>query len=105
MSEPYRFPDDFLWGTATSAYQIEGSPTADGAGRSIWHRFSHSPGNTWLAQTGDIACDHYRRYKDVVAIMAEQGTNAYRFSVAWARIFPHGTGAGNGERVGIYSRL
>src|SRR5450756_1019869 len=81
MSDSYRFPDDFVWGTATSAHQIEGSPTADGAGRSIWHRFSHTPGNTWLDQTGDIACDHYRRYKDDVAIMAELGANAYRFSI------------------------
>ncbi len=55
MSAPYQFPEDFLWGTATSAYQIEGSPTADGAGRSMWHRFSHTPGNTWLDQTGDVA--------------------------------------------------
>src|SRR5713101_38595 len=79
MNSAYRFPDDFLWGTATSAYQIEGSPTADGAGRNIWHRFSHTPGNTWLDQTGDVACDHYRRYKDDVAIMAELGPNATLF--------------------------
>ncbi len=105
MTESYRFPDDFLWGTATSAYQIEGSPTADGAGRSMWHRFSHAPGNTWLDQTGDLACDHYRRYKDDVAIMAELGTNAYRFSIAWARIFPHGTGAVNKKGIDFYSRL
>src|SRR5205807_9075354 len=93
MTDKYTFPDAFLWGTATSAYQIEGSPTADGAGRSIWHRFSHSSGNTWPDQTGDIACDYYRRYKDDVAIMAELGTNAYRFSVARGRILPQGTGA------------
>jgi beta-glucosidase len=105
MSDSYRFPDDFIWGTATSAYQIEGSPTADGAGRNIWHRFSHTPGNTWLDQTGDIACDHYRRYKDDVAIMAELGTNAYRFSIAWARIFPEGTGAVNKKGIDFYSRL
>src|ERR1700719_3196545 len=105
MSDSYRFPDDFLWGTATSAYQSEGSPTAAGAGRSIWHRFSHTPGNTWLDQTGDIACDHYRRYKDDVAIMAELGANAYRFSIAWARIFPQGTGAINKKGIDFYSRL
>ena len=105
MSDSYRFPDDFVWGTATSAHQIEGSPTADGAGRSIWHRFSHTPGNTWLDQTGDIACDHYRRYKDDVAIMAELGANAYRFSIAWARIFPKGTGAINKKGIDFYSRL
>jgi beta-glucosidase len=105
MNSAYRFPDDFLWGTATSAYQIEGSPTADGAGRSIWHRFSHTPGNTWLDQTGDVACDHYRRYKDDVAIMAELGANAYRFSIAWARIFPQGTGTVNKKGIDFYSRL
>ena len=105
MSDSYKFPDDFVWGTATSAYQIEGSPTADGAGRSIWHRFSHTPGNTWLDQTGDVACDHYRRYKDDVAIMAELGVTSYRFSIAWARIFPQGTGAVNKKGVDFYSRL
>jgi beta-glucosidase len=105
MNSAYRFPDDFVWGTATSAYQIEGSPTADGAGLSIWHRFSHTPGNTWLDETGDVACDHYRRYKDDVAIMAELGANAYRFSIAWARIFPAGTGAVNKKGIDFYSRL
>jgi beta-glucosidase len=105
MTVQYQFPDDFLWGTATSAYQIEGSPTADGAGRSIWHRFSHTPGNTWLDQTGDIACDHYRRYKDDIAIMAELGVNAYRFSVAWGRIYPEGTGTTNRKGIDFYSRL
>jgi beta-glucosidase len=105
MTENYRFPDDFVWGTATSAYQIEGSPTADGAGRSIWHRFSHTPGNTWLDQTGDVACDHYRRYKDDVAIMAELGANSYRFSIAWPRIFPAGRGAANKKGIDFYSRL
>jgi len=105
MTDSYRFPADFVWGTATSAYQIEGSPTADGAGRSIWHRFSHTPGNTWLDQTGDVACDHYRRYKDDVAIMAELGANAYRFSISWARIFPQGSGAVNKKGIDFYSRL
>ncbi|HUQ98254.1 MAG TPA: GH1 family beta-glucosidase [Gemmatimonadaceae bacterium] len=105
MTKDYLFPEDFLWGTATSAYQIEGSPTADGAGRSIWHRFSHTPDNTWLDQTGDIACDHYRRYEDDVALMHELGTNAYRFSIAWARVFPEGTGRVNKKGLDFYSRL
>jgi beta-glucosidase len=105
MTKDYTFPKDFLWGTATSAYQIEGSPTADGAGRSIWHRFSHTPDNTYLDQTGDIACDHYRRYKDDVALMQELGTNAYRFSVAWGRVFPEGTGRINKKGLDFYSRL
>jgi beta-glucosidase len=61
MSEHFGFPDDFLWGAATAAYQIEGSPLADGAGASTWHRFSHTPGNTTNGDTGDIACDHYNR--------------------------------------------
>jgi beta-glucosidase len=101
----YLFPTDFLWGTATSAYQIEGSPTADGAGRSIWHRFSHTPGNTWLDETGDIACDHYRRYKDDIALMHELGTNAYRFSIAWGRIYPDGFGKVNKKGIDFYSRV
>src|SRR4030088_3517755 len=101
----YQFPDDFLWGAATSAYQIEGSPTADGAGRSIWHRFSHTPGNTWLDETGDVARDHHRRYKDDVGIMSELGLNAYRFSIAWGRIYPEGTGRINKMGIDFYSRL
>jgi len=105
MSNSYRFPDDFLWGAATSAYQIEGSTTADGAGPSIWHRFSHTPGNTWLDQTGDVACDHYRRYRDDVALMSELGLNSYRFSIAWGRIFPQGTGVVNKKGIDFYSRL
>jgi beta-glucosidase len=105
MPAPYRFPESFLWGAATSAYQIEGSPTADGAGKSIWHRFSHSPGNTHLDQTGDIACDHYRRYKTDVDLMSELGLNAYRFSIAWGRIYPEGTGRINQKGIDFYSRL
>ena len=105
MSDSYKFPADFLWGTSTSAYQIEGSPTADGAGPSIWHRFSHTPGNTYLDQTGDVACDHYRRYKEDIALMTELGTNAYRFSIAWPRIYPDGTGATNKRGIDFYSRL
>jgi beta-glucosidase len=101
----YTFSKDFLWGAATSAYQIEGSPTADGAGRSIWHRFSHTPGNTYLDQTGDVACDHYRRYKQDVALMSELGLQAYRFSIAWGRIFPEGTGRVNKQGIDFYSRL
>ena len=84
MGDPIRFPDDFLWGAATSAYQIEGSPLADGAGPSIWQRFAHSPGLTTSGETGDVACDHYRRSDADVKLMAELGLNAYRFSIAWA---------------------
>ena len=88
MSEDTNFPDGFLWGAATSAYQIEGSPLADGAGPSIWQRFAHTPGRTPSGDTGDIACDHYHRYREDVALMRSLGLQAYRFSIAWARIFP-----------------
>ncbi len=105
MSDVFRFPDGFLWGAATSAYQIEGSPLADGAGPSIWHRFSHTPGWTNNGDTGDIACDHYRRYQSDVALMAEMGLNAYRFSISWSRVLPEGTGRVNERGIDFYSRL
>src|SRR3954468_20889689 len=105
MSESRVFPEGFLWGAATSAYQIEGSPLADGAGPSIWQRFSHSPGRTHEGQTGDVACDHYRLYRDDVRLMAELGLNAYRFSIAWSRVLPEGTGRVNEAGLGFYDRL
>ena len=105
MSDAVSFPDGFLWGAATSAYQIEGSPLADGAGASNWHRFSHTPGMTIDGDTGDVACDHYRRYKEDVALMKEIGLNAYRFSIAWGRVFPQGTGMVNRKGLDFYSRL
>jgi len=100
-----RFPDGFLWGAATSAYQIEGSPLADGAGPSIWHRFSHSAGRTANGETGDIACDHYRRYVDDVALMRDLGLNAYRFSISWSRVLPDGRGRMNAAGLAFYDRL
>jgi beta-glucosidase len=99
------FPPGFLFGAATSAYQIEGSPLADGAGPSIWHRFSHTPGHTHNDETGDVACDHYHRYKDDVALMRELGLNAYRFSISWGRVLPDGTGAVNERGLDFYRRL
>jgi beta-glucosidase len=105
MTESIQFPEGFLWGAATSAYQIEGSPLADGAGPSIWQRFSHSPGRTHNGDTGDVACDHYRRYADDVALMQTLGLGAYRFSIAWSRIFPEGTGAVNAAGLDFYDRL
>src|SRR4029077_5186919 len=105
MSEPTGFPAGFLWGTATSAYQIEGSPLADGAGPSIWHRFAHTPGRTHNGDTGDVACDHYRRYADDVALMRQLGLNAYRFSISWSRILPAGKGAVNPRGLDFYERL
>jgi beta-glucosidase len=100
-----QFPDGFLWGASTAAYQIEGSPLADGAGPSIWHRFVHSPRMTANGDTGDIACDHYNRYREDVALMRELGLQAYRFSIAWGRIFPEGTGRINPAGMDFYDRL
>jgi len=105
MTEPIQFPDGFLWGCATSAYQIEGSPLADGAGPSIWQRFLHSPSPRHAGDTGDVACDHYRRYADDVALMDSLGIGAYRFSISWPRIFPAGKGAINPAGLDFYDRL
>jgi beta-glucosidase len=105
MSAESLFPADFLWGAATSAYQIEGSPLADGAGPSIWHEFAHTPGRTCDGNTGDVACDHYRRYRDDVALMGELGLNAYRFSASWSRVLPEGRGRVNPPGLGFYERL
>jgi beta-glucosidase len=105
MSETVRFPDGFLWGAATSAYQVEGSPLADGAGPSVWHRFSHTPGRVLDGDTGDVACDHYHHYESDVRLMRDLGLAAYRFSVAWGRILPDGTGRVNPKGVDFYSRL
>jgi beta-glucosidase len=99
------FPRDFLWGTATSAYQVEGSPLADGAGPSIWHRFSHTPDRVHDGETGDVACDQYRRYADDVALMRSLGINAYRFSISWSRVMPRGRGATNPAGLDFYDRL
>lgn len=105
MSQAPVFPDGFLWGAATAAHQIEGSPLADGAGPSIWTRFAHTPGMTLNGDTGDVACDHYRRWKDDVKLMRDLGLQAYRFSVAWARVLPEGTGRINQTGLDFYSRL
>ena len=99
------FPRGFLWGAATSAYQVEGSPLADGAGPSNWHRFSHTPGRVHDGATGDVACDHYRRYADDVALMRGLGINAYRFSISWSRVMPRGRGVTNPAGLDFYDRL
>jgi beta-glucosidase len=104
-NDSYRFPDGFLWGAATSAYQVEGSPLADGAGPSIWERFAHTPGMMHNDDTGDVACDHYNRWRDDVAIMGELGLQSYRFSVAWARVMPNGRGRVNRRGLAFYERL
>jgi beta-glucosidase len=105
MTDKFLFPDGFLWGAATSAYQIEGSPLADGAGPSIWQRFTHSPGLVLNNENGDVACDHYRRYKEDVGLMRELGLSAYRFSVSWSRVLPEGKGRVNEKGLDFYRRL
>lgn len=99
------FPAGFLWGCATSAYQIEGSPLADGAGASIWQRFAQTPGRIAGGDTGDVACDHYRRMKEDVALMRDMGLTCYRFSIAWGRVMPQGRGAVNAAGLDFYQRL
>ncbi|HUH94500.1 MAG TPA: GH1 family beta-glucosidase [Casimicrobiaceae bacterium] len=105
MATKIEFPTDFLWGAATSAYQIEGSPLADGAGPSIWQRFTHTPGLVANNETGDVACDHYRRYAEDVALMASLGLKAYRFSISWSRVLPEGRGKVNPTGLAFYERL
>ncbi|HEX9035817.1 MAG TPA: GH1 family beta-glucosidase [Ktedonobacterales bacterium] len=99
------FPSGFYWGTATAAYQIEGAPTADGKGESIWDRFTHTPGNIANGETGDIANDHYHRWPEDLDLMRSLNLNAYRFSVSWPRIFPEGYGRINEAGLDFYSRL
>jgi beta-glucosidase len=98
-------PAGFVWGAATAAYQIEGAARTDGRGESIWDRFSHTPGRVTNGDTGDVACDHYHRFRDDVALMAELGLDAYRFSVSWPRVIPAGTGAVNEAGLDFYDRL
>jgi beta-glucosidase len=99
------FPNNFVWGTATSAYQIEGAATEDGRGPSIWDTFSHTPGKTLNGDTGDVACDHYHRYAEDLDLVAQMGLNAYRFSIAWPRVQPLGEGAWNEKGLAFYDRL
>jgi beta-glucosidase len=99
------FPPGFLWGAATSAYQVEGAVRADGRGESIWDVFSHIPGKTADNATGDFACDHYHRYRDDIALMRELGLSAYRFSIAWPRVFPTGAGPINHAGLDHYRRV
>lgn len=105
LPDTLRFPDGFYWGVATSAYQIEGAADADGKGKSIWDKFAHTPGKMKNNETGDVANDHYYRYKEDVALMKEMGVKAYRFSMAWSRIFPEGSGEPNLKGIDFYSRL
>jgi beta-glucosidase len=101
----YSFPENFTWGAATSSYQIEGAWNADGKGESIWDRFSHMPGKVDNGDTGDVACDHYHRWHEDVALMKEIGLKAYRFSIAWPRILPAGRGEVNQAGLDFYIGL
>ncbi|MBZ2196286.1 GH1 family beta-glucosidase [Occultella gossypii] len=100
-----RFGADFVWGSATAAYQVEGAVTEGGRGPSIWDTFSHTPGRTLNGETGDVAIDHYHRVSEDVALMASLGLAAYRFSISWPRVQPGGTGPANPEGLAFYSRL
>jgi beta-glucosidase len=100
------FPKGFYWGTGTSSYQIEGAWNEDGKGPSIWDTYAHTPGKIKNGDTGDVANDHYHRYKEDVALMKNDiGANAYRFSIAWPRIFPNGTGQPHPKGLDFYNRL
>jgi beta-glucosidase len=100
-----QFPDGFLWGAATASYQIEGAVQEDGRGQSIWDTFCRQPGKVQGGATGDVACDHYHRWRDDIALMRELGLQAYRFSVAWPRIYPFGSGPLNEKGLEFYDRL
>jgi beta-glucosidase len=105
MTTDTRFPPDFVWGVATSAYQVEGAVREGGRGLSIWDTFSRAPGRVAGGDTGDVAADHYHRYREDAALMADLGLAAYRFSIAWPRIQPEGRGPANPRGLDFYSRL
>jgi len=106
MSEKFlKFPDNFLWGAATASYQIEGAYNEDGKGESIWDRFCHTPGKVYKGDKGDVACDHYHRYKKDVENIKKLGLKAYRFSISWPRVIPKGKGAVNEAGLDFYDHL
>jgi beta-glucosidase len=102
---PARFPDGFLWGAATAAFQIEGAAQEDGRGQSIWDTFCRQPGKVRNGDTGDVACDHYHRFRDDIALMKSLGLQAYRFSIAWPRIYAFGAGPVNEPGLRFYDQL
>lgn len=104
-ASPHRFPPDFVWGVATSAFQIEGAATEDGRGASIWDSFCRVPGVIADASNGDLACDHYHRWREDLDLIASLGVDAYRFSVSWPRVRPGGSGAWNEKGMAFYDRL
>src|SRR5436305_9540228 len=99
------FPNDFTWGVATASHQIEGAVQEDGRGPSIWDTFSHTPGKIQDGSTGDIACDHYHRYRQDVELTQSLGINGYRFSISWSRVLPTGRGTINEKGLDFYDRL
>lgn len=101
----HRFPDEFVWGVATSAFQIEGAPTLDGKGLSIWDTFCHQPGVIADGSNGDVACEHVKRWQEDLDLIADLGVDAYRFSVSWPRVRPGGAGAWNVKGMDFYERL
>jgi beta-glucosidase len=100
-----RFPRDFVWGVATSAFQIEGAARADGKGPSIWDEFCRVPGAIADGSNGDVACDHYHRWPEDITLMRDIGVGAYRFSVSWPRVLPRGRGMVNDKGLDFYDRL
>lgn len=101
----HKFPEGFLWGAATSAYQVEGAWAEDGKGESVWDRYAHAGGRVARGETGDVACDHYHRMPQDAALMKDLGLRAYRFSIAWTRVLPEGTGRADAKGLDFYDRL
>ena len=105
MNKKYEFPDDFLWGTATAATQVEGAAFEDGRGPSIWDVFSHIPGKIANGDVPDVACDQYHLFEKDIEIMKNMGVKSYRFSFSWSRILPEGTGEVNPAGIAYYKRM
>ena len=105
MNTNLSFPENFTWGAAAASYQIEGAATEDGKGLSVWDMLCRRPGRIWEGHSGEIACDHYHRYRDDVALMKSIGLQAYRLSISWPRVMPEGTGAVNEKGLDFYDRL
>ena len=99
------FPENFLWGVAAASYQVEGAWDEDGKGLSIWDEFCRKPGAVWMSQSGNVACDHYHRYPEDIALIKALGAHAYRLSISWPRVLPAGTGAVNAKGLEFYDRL
>jgi len=99
------FAENFVWGAATAAYQIEGAAYEDGKGKNIWDVFTHTEGKISDNSSGDIACGHYHKFKEDVKLMSELGLKAYRFSISWSRLMPDGTGKVNQAGIRFYSDL